>query len=67
MAKLKKIKKKTHKTFSKKVIVRGNGSIKVGKGGHRHKTGNKSANINRRNKGTKTISNADLKRLKDIL
>ncbi len=58
---------KTHKGTKKVCNVRPGGSIKIGKPGSRHNTGKKNASFNQGCRNGSTLSNADYKRIKDIL
>lgn len=60
-------KMKTHKGSKKVFNVRPGGSISIGHPGGRHNTGKKNTNFNRKNRTKSTLSNADYKRVKDII
>lgn len=67
MAKLKKIKKKTHKGIAKSIKVRPGGTIKIGKGGSRHNTGKKSSKFNRDRRSGQSLSQSDYNRIKKVI
>ena len=58
---------KTHKGTKKVLKIRKGGSIKIGRPGSRHNTGNKNAALNRKNRKGSTLSKADQNRLRDII
>ncbi|HHU54464.1 MAG TPA: 50S ribosomal protein L35 [Mollicutes bacterium] len=60
-------KMKTHKGLSKVVKVRPGGTVKIGKAGGRHNTGKKNAAHNRNVRKGSLISEADYKRVKDLI
>ena len=67
MAKVKKIKQKTHKGTKKVLNVRNSRSITTGHPGQRHNTGSKNSAYNRKNRKGNSISKADTNRLKRII
>ena len=67
MAKLKKIKKKTHKGIAKALKMRPGGTIKTGKGGSRHNTGKKSSKFNRYRRKGQSLSKSDYNRMKKVI
>ena len=67
MAKVKKIKKKTHKGLSKVLKVRPDGTISRGRYATRHNTGKKSAKRTRKDRTDAKLSSADKNRLKKII
>ena len=60
-------KMKTHKGLSKVAKVRPGGTVKIGKAGGRHKTGKKNAAYNREVRKGSLLSEADYKRVKDLI
>lgn len=67
MAKKAKNKMKTHKGTIKVLNVRPGGTISIGRAGGRHNTGKKNSASNRIVRAGSTLSNADFKRIKDII
>lgn len=68
MAKVKKVKKKTHKGIAKVLGTRNSGGpIKIGKPGKRHNTGKKNAASNRAGRKGSTLHKSDYKRIKDLI
>ncbi len=57
---------KTHKGTAKVVNKRKN-DYKIGRPGSRHNTGSKSSSVNRKNRKGSNLSQADQKRLKNII
>lgn len=57
---------KTHKGMSKVFKARKN-DYKIGTPGSRHNTGKKNAASNRKSRSGSQLSNADYKRLKDLI
>lgn len=66
MAKVKKIKAKSHKGTQKVLNVRDGGSIKIGHPGTRHNTGKKNTASNRSGRSLSALSKADANRLKKV-
>lgn len=60
-------KMKSHKGIKKAMRTRPGGTAVIGRPGSRHKTGKKSAVINRKNRAGSTLSKADEKRLKSLI
>ena len=58
---------KTHKGLKKVLNVRKSGTITIGRPGSRHNTGDKSMNLNRKNRKGSVLSKADRNRLKNII
>ncbi len=58
---------KTHKGTKKVLNVRKSGTVTIGRPGSRHNTGSKPAAANRKNRKGSALSNADARRLKNIL
>lgn len=63
----KKVKKKTHKGTKKVLNIRAGGPISIGRPGGLHNTGKKNRADKRKNRAGSTLSNSDLKRIKDII
>lgn len=60
-------KKKTHKGTAKVLKVRPGGTIKIGKPGARHNTGKRNSAYNRKARKGSLLSNADRKRIKELI
>lgn len=58
---------KTHKGLKKVLNVRQSGSIKIGRPGGRHNTGDKNASFNRKKRSGSALSKADTNRLKNAI
>lgn len=58
---------KTHKGTKKVLNVRKSGTVTIGRPGSRHNTGSKPASANRKNRKGSALSNADARRLKNII
>ncbi len=58
---------KTHKGLKKVLNVRQSGSITIGAPGHRHNTGKKNMNYNRKKRTASSLSKADTNRLKNAI
>ena len=67
MTKLKKNKMKTHKGTKKVLNIRQSGSISMSKQGVLHNTGKRTTKTNRQKRNANTLSNADYKRIKDLI
>ena len=65
--KVKKIKKKTHKSLSKVLKVRAGGTISIGHPGGKHNTGKKNMKFNRKKRSGSTLSITDYRRIKDVI
>ena len=66
-AKVKKVKRKTHKGTVKVLNVRQSGSIQIGHAGGRHNTGKLSAKTSRQRKTLQQLSPAYQKKLKSVI
>jgi len=58
---------KTHKGTKKVLNVRKSGTVTIGHPGSRHNTGSKNASFNRGMRKASALSNADARRLKNII
>ena len=58
---------KTHKGTKKVFKVRKSGTVTIGRPGSRHNTGSKPASANRKNRKGSNLSQADARRLKNII
>ncbi|NLL44600.1 MAG: 50S ribosomal protein L35 [Mollicutes bacterium] len=58
---------KTHKGIAKVLKVRPGGTIKIGKPGARHNSGKKNAAYNRRARKGSNLSDADKRRIKNLI
>ena len=58
---------KKHSGLSKVLKVRKSGTVTIGHPGSRHNTGSKNASFNRGMRKASALSNADARRLKNII
>ena len=58
---------KTHKGTKKVLNVRKSGTVTIGHPGSRHNTGSKNASFNRGKRKASGLSNADARRLKNLI
>lgn len=58
---------KTHKGTKKVLNVRKSGTVTIGHPGSRHNTGSKNAGYNRGKRKASELSNADARRLKNLI